>query len=77
VGFYGLTAVQLWFISAHMNTATQPLRQSVTLTPRMQDALQREHERLGIPVSEIIRRVLDAWVDGWLKTEAEARKERP
>jgi predicted DNA-binding ribbon-helix-helix protein len=36
-------------------------RQSVTLTAPQADLLKREAEKLGITVSDLIRRILDQW----------------
>jgi len=37
-----------------------PLR----ITERQKQELKRESERLSVPEAEVIRRILDAWIDG-------------
>ena len=36
---------------------------NVYLTPRQLDALKKKSEELGISYAEILRRVLDAWIE--------------
>ena len=42
-------------------------RLMVRLTERQENALAREAERRCVPVPEVIRRILDDWVDGAAK----------
>jgi len=44
---------------------------NVYLTPRQLDALKKKSEELGISYAEILRRVLDAWIE---QEEEEKRK---
>jgi Ribbon-helix-helix protein, copG family len=43
---------------------TSSVRQSVTLTKPQLEFLKREAERLGISVSDMIRRIIDAYREG-------------
>ncbi len=46
-----------------MLTMSTSVRQSVSLTKPQFEALKAEAERLGISVSDLIRRIVDGWRD--------------
>lgn len=52
-----------WRCGAYMVTMATTIRQSVTLTKPQQEVLSAEADRLGITVSELIRRIVDYWRD--------------
>jgi predicted HicB family RNase H-like nuclease len=41
----------------------EAVRLSVSITTRQHDALKQEADRLEISIGELVRRVLDGWVD--------------
>jgi Ribbon-helix-helix protein, copG family len=45
----------------HIHTMASSVRQSVTLTTPQLEFLKREAERLGITVSDLIRRIIDRY----------------
>jgi hypothetical protein len=47
-----------------MHRMSTNLRQSVTLSRPQYEYLRRESERLGISVSDLIRRIIDAYREG-------------
>jgi len=38
-------------------------RTNIYLTPRQKKALDKEARKLGVPTAELIRRILDVWMD--------------
>jgi len=49
------------------------VRQSVTLTKPQYDVLRAEAERLGITVSDLVRRIVDEWRAGRGKEDRSSR----
>ncbi len=54
--------VALRFVVVHMRTMSE--RQSVTFSDRAMAELRAEAKRIGITVSDLVRRIVDQWREG-------------
>lgn len=56
-----LDVVETFLCGVYVERMGTAIRQSVTLTKPQHDVLVAEAERLGITVSDLIRRIVDEW----------------